>query len=231
MNASNMRASDRDVVVWDPVLRLFHWLLVIGIALAFLSSEEDSPLAPWHVATGWSIAILLAIRCTWGVVGGEHARFARFVKPAALGAHCAGLVRGRPDATLGHNALGAFSVLLLMAMVAATVVSGAAGLDGDVHEMLAYATLALVAVHVAAVIVMTILTRDGLVRAMITGRKRLILHPGAKDAHRASRWGYVATLVVAVGTIAAVLAYDPTAFRPQLDRHALAAQPDPEHGD
>jgi cytochrome b len=231
MNASNVRASDRDVVVWDPVLRLFHWLLVIGIALAFLSSEEDSPLAPWHVPTGWSIAILLAIRCTWGVVGGEHARFAQFVKPAALGAHCAGLLRGRPEATLGHNALGAFSVLLLLAMVATTVISGAAGLDEDVHEMLAYATLALVAVHVAAVIVMTLLTRDGLVRAMITGRKRLILHAGASDALPAPRWAYVATLLVAVGTVAAVLAYDPAAFRPQLERHSPVAQTDLDHGD
>jgi cytochrome b len=196
-------------------LRLFHWLLVTAITMAFLSSEEDSALAPWHVPVGWTIAALLAFRLTWGFIGGEHARFAEFVKPSTLGAHVRGLLRGQPEASLGHNALGAFSVLLLLALVAATVWTGAVGVDEEIHELIAYALLALIVLHVGAVIVMSLLTRENLVRAMVTGRKRRDRHTAGRDA-RASGWFALAlSLLVAAATIAAILAYDPGAFQLQ----------------
>lgn len=161
MNTAPVPPARGDSIrVWDLPLRLFHWLLVAAITLAFLSSEEDSALGPWHVPIGWSIAVLLAFRLTWGLVGGEHARFAQFVKPSTLGAHVRGLLHGRPDASLGHNALGAFSVLLLLALVAATVWTGAIGMDEEVHELIAYGLLALVALHIGAVGVMSFLTRE-----------------------------------------------------------------------
>ena len=199
-------ARNDSIRVWDLPLRLFHWLLVAAVTLAFLSSEEDGALAPWHVPVGWAIAVLLAFRLTWGFVGGEHARFAEFVKPSALGAHVRGLLRGQPDASPGHNALGAFSVLLLLALVAATVWTGAVGVDEEIHELIAYSLLALVALHVAAVIVMSLLTRENLVRAMVTGRKRRDRHPGGRDA-RASGWsGLALSLLVAAAAVAAILA-------------------------
>lgn len=218
------------IKVWDLPLRLFHWLLVAAIALAFLSSEEDSALAPWHVPIGWSIAVLLAFRVTWGLVGGEHARFAQFVKPSTLGAHVKGLLHGRPDATLGHNALGAFNVLLLLGLVAATVWTGAAGMDEEVHELIAYALLALVALHIGAVVLMSFLTRENLVRAMITGRKRRDRHPGASDARPPTLLALILATLVAAGTVASVLAYDPHAFQP-LAGDAGEHGPDSESGE
>ncbi|WP_404710505.1 cytochrome b/b6 domain-containing protein [Sphingomonas sp. MMS24-J13] len=61
--------------VWDVPLRLFHWLLVVAIAIAFLSSEGDSPIAGWHIAAGWTVVVLVVFRLVWGSIGGEHARF------------------------------------------------------------------------------------------------------------------------------------------------------------
>ncbi|NDC58572.1 MAG: cytochrome B, partial [Alphaproteobacteria bacterium] len=73
--------------VWDPGVRLFHWLLVVAIAIAFLSSDEESALSQWHIPIGWFAAMLIVFRLVWGFVGGEHARFANFIRPSRIGAH------------------------------------------------------------------------------------------------------------------------------------------------
>jgi cytochrome b len=231
MDVPGSRIRGASIRVWDLPLRLFHWLLVVAIAFAFLSSEEESTLAPWHIPIGWSIAVLIAFRLAWGLVGGEHARFAGFVKPSGLGTHVAGLLRGHPEPTLGHNALGALSVILLLGLVTATVWTGAAGADEEVHEVIAYAMLALVAAHVIAVIVMSIMTRDNLVRAMITGRKRRERYPDAHDARRASPGAPGLALLAAAAMVAAILAYDPQAFQPRLHTSAQAGEPGPERED
>ncbi|MGZ8345789.1 MAG: cytochrome b/b6 domain-containing protein [Allosphingosinicella sp.] len=197
--------------VWDLSLRLFHWLLVIAIALAFLSSEEDSMLNQWHVLSGWVAGILIVFRIAWGFVGGEHSRFANFVSPSGIGRHLGELLRGRPEPTLGHNALGAVSVLLLLVLASATIWTGVI-LSEEVHEVLAWTLLALVGVHVAAVVLMSLLTRESLVAAMITGTKPAERHPGARDAGRAGPIGLIVAAAVLAGTIYFVQAYDPLAF-------------------
>jgi len=83
--------------VWDLPVRLFHWLLVATSLAAFLSSEEDSALALWHVPTGWVAAVLIAFRLAWGFVGGEHARFADFLKPDRIAHHLGSLFSGKPE--------------------------------------------------------------------------------------------------------------------------------------
>lgn len=200
--------------VWDLPLRLFHWLLVVAIAVAFLSSEEDSVLNQWHVMAGWIAGILVVFRIAWGFVGGEHSRFADFVRPSGLAHHVGGLLRGRAEASVGHNALGALSVLLLLAFVAAVVWTGIT-LGGELHEVLAWTMLALVAVHVVAVIVMSLLTRESLIAAMVTGTKPAARHPGAQDARRPGPIALIVALLVVAGTVYAVLAYDPLAFTPR----------------
>jgi len=204
----------RRIRVWDLPLRLFHWLLVLAIAVAILSSEEDSALNQWHVMAGWVAAILVLFRIVWGFVGGEHSRFADFVKPRALAHHIRGLLRGRPEATVGHNALGALSVLLLLAFVAATVGTGIL-LAGELHEVIAWAMVALVGVHVAAVVVMSLMTRESLVGAMVTGSKIAARHPEARDARPPSVLGLILAVLIVLGGIYAVLAYDPLAFTPR----------------
>jgi cytochrome b len=202
------------VKVWDLPLRLFHWALVIAIAIAFLSAEEDSALNEWHVLSGWIAGVLIVFRVVWGFVGGEHSRFSDFVHPSHIPDHVSDLLRGRAEATLGHNPLGAMSVLLLLVLIAATVWTGAFGGESveDLHEIIGWTLLAIVALHVAAVIVMSVLQRENLARAMVTGDKPAARHLGAVDSRPPSLIGIILALLVVIGCVYAVLEYDPQAF-------------------
>ncbi len=200
--------------VWDGPLRLFHWLLVAAIAIALLSAEEDSALNRWHVMAGWTAGILVVFRIAWGFIGGEHSRFAGFVRLSRVPHHVRQLFRGRPEPSVGHNPLGAVSVLLLLALVAATVWTGVT-LREDLHEILGWTLLALVAVHVAAVLVMSVLAKENLIGAMITGTKPAERHPDATDGRRPGWIALLAAAVLVAATAYAVLAYDPLAFTPR----------------
>jgi cytochrome b len=203
--------------VWDVPVRVFHWLLVATVLVAFLSSEEDSALAPWHVPAGWVAAVLLVFRLVWGFVGGEHARFVDFLKPGKIVHHLGGLVRGKPDRSVGHNALGALAIIALLGTVAGLVYTGATmrgEAEGGLHETLANGLLALVALHVVAVIAMSLLTRDNLIGAFITGTKRADLHPGIGDARPPASLALPIAAVAIAGTTYGVTLNDPLAFTP-----------------
>lgn len=207
------RPTPATIRVWDAGVRLFHWLLAGSIVLAFLSSEEDSALSVWHIPAGWVAAVLIAFRLVWGFVGGEHARFAAFIRPAALGGHIRSLLSGRVEPSVGHNPLGALAVVGLLALTVATVATGAGGGE-DGHESVAYGLLGLVALHVAAVVAMSLLTQDNLVRAMVTGRKSAALFPGVGDARPPAGIALpVAALVVAAAAVG-VVRLDPAGFTP-----------------
>lgn len=171
-------AETARIRVWDLALRLFHWLLVAAIAVAFLSAEGDSPLNRWHMLSGWVAAVLIAFRLIWGFVGGQHTRFLEIFRSGGLGHHIGEMVRLKPQPALGHNPLGWISALLLLAVSAATIWTGAEiivsrneAFEG-IHEIIGWSLLGLVAIHVAAVILMSALTRESLIGAMITGRKK-----------------------------------------------------------
>jgi cytochrome b len=207
-------AQAKSIGVWDWPLRLFHWALVIVIGIAFLSSEEDSALNEWHVLAGWLAAVLVVFRIAWGFVGGEHSRFSDFVRPSRIADHISAMLRGHREPALGHNPLGGLAVLLLLALTAVTVWTGAFGGEPmeDVHELVAWTLLAMVALHVVAVLVMSFLERQNLIRAMITGTKPAAHYPGASDARRPGALALLVAFVVVLGTAYAILRYDPQAF-------------------
>lgn len=205
--------------VWNAPLRLFHWLLVAAITVAFLSSEGDSPIAAWHMAAGWIAGVLLVFRLVWGFIGGEHARFSNFVRPSGILLHVWELVTGHPQRTIGHNPLGALAVLALLAGTGAVLWTGirvdAGQVDEDLHEAIAYGLLVFIGVHVAAVVLMSVFTGESLARAMVTGRKSAALHPGARDARRpAAMVMLLAAMAIGI-TVFGILRYDPAAFSPQ----------------
>lgn len=201
--------------VWDLPVRLFHWALVAAIAVAFLSSEEDSALATWHMTSGWIAAVLIAFRLSWGFIGGKHARFASFVRPGALLPHLRGLFRGKAERSVGHNPLGGMAVLALLGGTAAVLGTGiqltGAGGSEDLHETLAYGLLGLIAVHVIGVIVMSVMTRDNLVRAMVTGRKPSLGLP-VQQAERPRALAALAGGAVVVMSVLGITRYDSHAF-------------------
>lgn len=217
--------SSATIRVWDIPVRVFHWLLVATILLTFLSSEEDSALAPWHVPAGWIAALLIAFRLMWGFVGGEHARFADFLKPGQIAHHLTSLFSGKPERSIGHNALGGVAIIALLGTVGGIIYSGATmqgEAEGGLHETLANILLGLIALHVVAVIAMSLLTKDNLIGAFITGRKRADRHPGVADARSPAPLG-IPMATVAIGAAAyAITIVDPVAFTP--GAHAEAGE-------
>ena len=174
------RAGRADMVkVWDPLVRIFHWSLVAGIAAAWLTADVWDRIHEW---IGYAVGALIAIRLVWGFVGPEYARFAQFVKgPRETLAYLGRILRGRAERHIGHNPAGAAMIVALLATISGTVITGwMMTLDAfwgvewveDLHEALANTILVLVAFHVAGVIHASITHRENLVRAMITGWKR-----------------------------------------------------------
>lgn len=195
-------AAAQRVLVWDLPTRLFHWLLAASFLGAYLVSESER----WrgvHALLGYTAAALIAFRLLWGVAGTRYARFSGFaLSLRALSGYLKSLVTGAPRHYVGHNPAGSWAVVALLALVAATAVSGWAVLNAvgpgwleDLHEACANATLALVALHVAAVVVSSFLHRENLVRAMVTGSKRAA---AAAAAAGSRRWVAAALLMVLI---------------------------------
>lgn len=166
------------VRVWDAPVRVFHWLLVLSFAGAFLTAESER----WrliHVTLGYTVAGLVAFRLLWGLVGTRTARFASFVRgPGAVWGYLRSLLRGAPEQHLGHNPAGGWAIVALLLGCAVLTASGWASYNewgGDwleeLHEALGEGLLLLVGVHVAGVLVSSWLHGENLVRAMFTGRK------------------------------------------------------------
>ncbi len=218
----NTKLPRTSFTVWDLPLRLFHWLLVASIAVAFLSSDEDSIFAGWHIAAGWVAAVLIVFRLVWGLIGGEHSRFVNFIRPSRAFAHLKDLASGRAERTVGHNPAGGMAVLLLIASIAGVVATGWLALKGgeeDLHEGLAWFLLGLIGVHVAAVIATSLLSRENLIRAMVTGRKKAADHPGVRRVRTASPAAFLLALLASAAAVAGIRNLDPQAFSlQQLER-------------
>lgn len=178
MNTPSACPADDSVLVWDVPVRVFHWLLALCFAGAYLTSESEV----WrlvHVVLGYTMAGLVAFRVVWGLIGSHYARFASFMRgPAAVVRYLRSLVRGTPEHHTGHNPAGALAIVGMLGLGAAIAASGwftYNDLGGEwvaeLHEVLANGMLMLVGVHIVAVVLSSWLHRENLPRAMLTGRK------------------------------------------------------------
>jgi cytochrome b len=167
------------VKVWDSFVRLFHWSLATLFVIAYVTGDEIQKV---HIAAGYAIAGLLALRIVWGFIGPRHARFVDFVKsPREAFNYLRDMLIFRARRYIGHNPAGGLMVIALIVMLAGTSVSGylmttdaywgSKALEG-IHEALANATMALVALHVLGVLLASFEHRENLVKAMVSGRKR-----------------------------------------------------------
>lgn len=198
--------------VWDLPIRLFHWLLVASIAFAYVSGQLGGNLIDWHARAGFLILGLVVFRIVWGLVGTPTARFTTFVRgPAAIAAYLRGEWRG-----IGHNPLGALSVLGLLALVGAQAATGlftnddiafqgpfADWIGKDLsdrfhswHAWLQNGLLALVVVHVAAIVFYARVRKENLVKPMITGWTEAT--PSSPAASGQRRGGGLVAFIVSV---------------------------------
>lgn len=197
--------------VWDLPVRLFHWTLAALIGFSWWSAKNDH--LDWHLYSGLFILSLLIFRILWGFVGSSTARFSAFVRgPARIRAYLQNPAGWR---AAGHTPLGALSVLALIAAVGAQAVMGLFATDEDglfegplaslisvdssdwvreVHETFFNVILALIALHVAAIIYYRLRGKP-LLGAMITGKGRL---PDGAEPMRPGRW-WLALLCLIAG--------------------------------
>ncbi|WP_446654387.1 cytochrome b/b6 domain-containing protein [Blastomonas sp.] len=216
--ANSTQSVAATLSVWDAPTRLFHWSLVGAIALAFVSSEEGSPLGTWHMVAGWVVAVLIIFRLCWGFIGNAHARFADFVRPGAVVPHVRALIAGRVQRSIGHNPLGGLAVLALLAGTAAVTWTGIGmtmgGGDEEWHEVLAFGLLGLIVVHVVGVVVMSVLTHDNLARAMVTGRKPALGAIPVREPRSRRALANIAALAIVGLSVFGITRYDRDAFLP-----------------
>jgi cytochrome b len=166
------------ILVWDIPTRVFHWALALSFAIAFLTAETER-YRDLHVALGFLMLGLVAFRLAWGFAGSRYARFSSFFfRPTEVMDYLKSLLHRKPRHYLGHNPAGAIAIFLLLGLTLVTGLSGAllyfeVGGEAfeDVHEAAANSMLAIVIIHIAGVIVSSLLHRENLVRAMITGYK------------------------------------------------------------
>lgn len=177
-----MQSSDNTIVVWDPFVRVFHWSLVAAYIVAWATAEERLSL---HESAGYFVMILIGLRLVWGVMGTRYARFSDFVtRPTRAIDYLKALFAGRPRRYLGHNPAGGWMIVALLLSVVLASVTGllmSGGVAGglvaggevweEVHEGAAGLSLLLIVVHVSGVIVSSLVHRENLVRAMLSGRK------------------------------------------------------------
>ena len=197
-SASRADTAARRILVWDAPVRVFHWLMVLCFAGAWLTAESEH----WrllHVTLGYTMAGLVGFRLLWGLLGTRHARFASFVRgPKAAARDGGALLRGQPEHHAGHNPAGALAIVALLALTVIVTASGwltYAELGGDwleeLHEGAASFMLGVVGVHIAGVLIGSWLHRENLVGAMLSGRK-----PGRPEEGIARAWRSVAALML-----------------------------------
>jgi cytochrome b len=184
----------KTVRVWDAPVRLFHWLLVLSIIGLFITGKLGGNWMEWHARIGYCVIGLILFRLIWGFAGGYHARFVNFVRgPAAVLAYARSLAKSQSQASIGHNPLGALSVLAMLTVIglqasfglfaddeilmsgplASSVSSATSALLTKLHRLNSYVILALVATHLAAIGFYWFVKRENLVKPMITGKKEL----------------------------------------------------------
>lgn len=210
------------VVVWDVPVRVFHWLIVVLVFSSWLTSELGGNAMTYHMWIGYTVLALVLFRIVWGFVGSRHARFRDFVRgPGSVLRY----LRGMPgEMSAGHNPIGGWSVLALLASLAVQAVTGLftndeiategplaarAGTEwsdllSTVHRYNFYVLLALIALHVAAVLFYLLVKRQNLVWPMITGRKALPAS-AAGEARSASLALAVVVLACTAGLVVLVV--------------------------
>lgn len=181
--------SQELIKVWDLPLRIFHWLLVAGFFIAYLTEDD---LLTVHVWAGYLVTGLLVFRLIWGFVGNDYSRFSSFLcSPIKSIAYLKDLIALKTQRYIGHNPAGAAMIVLLLISLLATVITGFAVYGADqaagplasigsaneemweeVHEFFANFTLVLVVVHVIGVAVESYIHRENLARAMVQGFKK-----------------------------------------------------------
>ena len=180
--------------VWDPAIRIWHWLLVITVTSGWLLGEFRSfSIMQWHMYAGYTTGALLLLRVVWGFVGPSPVRFRSLaVSPSRLSDYMGKMFRREPSGIAGHNPIGALSVILMLGLLSLQVLTGlfseddalffdgpfASAISGStrttvtaIHGVLSEIILVVVILHITAILFYLFWKKENLIKAMFTGWK------------------------------------------------------------
>jgi len=167
------------VKVWDPLVRVFHWSLVVVFGVAWVTSEGFDSLHAW---VGYISGGLIAGRLLWGLVGPRYARFTNFIKSPGTVIDYLKNMRSRSERRyLGHNPAGGAMIIALIITIGVTVWTGwlltlpqymHSNLVRGGHGLITNVLMTLVIVHIVGVIVASMRHKENLAKSMVTGEKR-----------------------------------------------------------
>ncbi|MFA6310039.1 MAG: cytochrome b/b6 domain-containing protein [Sterolibacterium sp.] len=198
------------IKLWDLPTRVFHWSLLALVTTSFVTGWTGGNAMEWHGRAGIIIIGLLAFRLTWGFIGSTHARFSRFVRgPATI----AGYLRGSWSG-VGHNPLGALSVLAMLGLLLCQALGGLFANDDIAfngpyfnaiskdlsdwisgwHKRGAWLVLGLIGLHLAAILFYVHVRKEPLIAPMLTGTREV----PETLAGESARGGGTAALLVAL---------------------------------
>ena len=222
--------------VWDGFVRAFHWSLVLLFTVSVVTGKVGGEWIVWHMRSGYVILALVTFRLLWGFVGGEYARYVSFLSgPIRALKFAKGLLGKTHEPVIGHNPVGGWMVIVLLLVLATQAVLGLFSNDeiattGPLARYVSDATsitlmgrhrsignilLALVGIHIAAVLFHLFVKKENLVRAMFSGKKEL--PPQLANEANAARKASLPTgfVVLTLAITAVVIAVNwPALFRP-----------------
>jgi cytochrome b len=205
--------TPRPIRVWDLPTRIVHWLLALFVVTSIVTAKIGGNAMVWHGRFGLTVFGLVVFRVVWGVVGSTYARFAQFVRgPGAIRDYLNGHWRG-----VGHNPLGALSVLALLGLMSIQSLAGMLSNDdiafqgplyalvssdlsnwiSGLHRQAEWVLYGLVGIHVAAVFYYTHVRKDDLIAPMIRGTRE-VSDPTVEPARGGGAGAFMFALVVAV---------------------------------
>jgi cytochrome b len=203
--------------LWDLPVRIFHWSLVIAVAVAFVTAKLGGDWMDWHGRAGLAIVGLVTFRIVWGIVGSTHARFLSFAPtPARLRAYLTGRWHG-----VGHNPLGALSVFGLLGLLAVQAGTGLfsnddIAFDGPLsglvekarsdsltglHHTLSHVLLVLLGLHIVAIAFYLLVKKHNLIKPMVTGWMNARGRRAPTPTRDGSPLGLAIALLVAVAAV------------------------------
>ena len=204
------------IQLWDLPTRLFHWSLALLVCGAIITGKIGGGAMVWHGRIGIALVGLLVFRLIWGFVGSTYARFSSFLPtPASIAAYLRGQWRG-----LGHNPLGALSVLGLLALIAVQVGTGLLANDdiafrgplsdliskefsdklSGYHRLAINGLIAMIVLHLCALVFYAHIKKDNLVKPMIVGTKE-VSDPDARAAQGGGVLAFVVALAIALAVV------------------------------
>ena len=209
------------VRVWDLPTRIFHWALAACVVGLVITGTIGGQTMQWHARLGYAVLALLLFRLVWGFVGGRWSRFGSFIYgPTSVAAYLRG--KAHPDHLIGHNPLGAGSVFAMLLVLLAQVGTGLVADDeisftGPLNRFVStskglaatwyhkqvgqWLIIALVVLHIAAIVYYQVRKRQNLVRPMVVGDKE-VDHPAAASRDDAvTRLGAAAVLGLAAALV------------------------------